>query len=330
MRRVAIPLDLPPAVPLAVPWNDVVYMMRGETMGTTWSVKLVAPHRHWLAPVRAAVERVLASVVAQMSTWATDSDISRFNASPPDSWIVLPTDLYEVLQYALTVSRETGGAFDPTVGGLVDFWGFGSLGRRGDCPDHASVEAARNGGGRFRLASGRRAFQPGGVRLDLSGIAKGFAVDRLSAELSHCGIAAHLVEIGGELRGCGVKPDGSPWWVALDEPHGQANADVIVALHGLAVATSGDTVRYFESDGRRYSHTIDPRTGYPVPDRIAAVTVLHRQCMCADALATALTVLGPEAGFDHAACHGIAARFVLRGDGGPLERITPALAAMLD
>jgi thiamine biosynthesis lipoprotein len=330
MRRVVIPLDLPPAVPLAVPRDDVVHTLRGETMGTTWSVKLVASQQHWLTPVLGRIERVLESVIEQMSTWVPDSDISRFNASPPDRWSELPPDLYDVLRYALTVSRETEGAFSPTVGALVDLWGFGPPGHRRECPDDASVAAARNGGGLFRLASGRRAFQPGGVRLDLSGIAKGFAVDRVSAELSRCGIAAHLVEIGGELRGDGVKPDGSPWWVALDEPGVQTNSDVIVALHGLAVATSGDTVRYFESGGRRYSHTIDPRTGYPVPGRIAAVTVLHRQCMCADALATALMVLGVDAGFDHAVRHDVAARFVLRGDNGSLERITPALAAMLD
>jgi len=330
MRRVAIPLGLPVAVPLAAARNEVVHTLCGETMGTTWSVKLTAPAQHRLAPVRERIERTLDGVIAQMSTWVTDSDISRFNASLPQTWHELPADLHEVLQYALGVSEQTGGAFDPAVGELVDLWGFGPPGRRADCPGETAVAAARHARGRFRLASGRRAFQSGGVRLDLSGIAKGFAVDRVSAELSRSGIAAHLVEIGGELHGSGVKPDGSPWWVALDRPSGESHPDVIVALHGLAVATSGDTMRYFETGGRRYSHTIDPRTGYPVPDRIAAVTVLHRQCMGADALATALTVLGPEAGFEHAVRHHIAARFVLRGGNAPLERITPAFAAMLD
>jgi thiamine biosynthesis lipoprotein len=329
MRRVLIPLDLPPVVPVAPPRDEVVHTLHGETMGTTWSVKFVAPSGYWPAPLLAAVERVLAGVIAQMSTWVVDSDISRFNAAPAETWLELPADLYEVLQYALTVSEETGGAFDATIGEFVDLWGFGPPGRRGDCPDATSIAAARQGRGRFRLASGRRAFQPGDIRLDLSGIAKGFAVDRVSADLSRFGVAAHLVEIGGELRGAGVKPDNSPWWVALDEPGEAANPGVVVALHGLAIATSGDTVRYFESGGRRYSHTIDPRTGYPIPDRIAAVTVLHQKCMCADALATALMVLGPDAGFDHAARHGIAARFVLRGGDEPQERITPAFAAML-
>ena len=210
MRRVLIPLDLPPAVPVAPPRDEVVHTLHGETMGTTWSVKFVAPSGYWPAPLLAAVERVLAGVIAQMSTWVVDSDISRFNAAPAETWLELPADLYEVLRYALTVSEETGGAFDASIGEFVDLWGFGPPGRRGDCPDATSIAAARQGRGRFRLASGRRAYQPGDIRLDLSGIAKGFAVDRVSAELSRFGVAAHLVEIGGELCGAGVKPDNSP------------------------------------------------------------------------------------------------------------------------
>jgi thiamine biosynthesis lipoprotein len=184
------------------------------------------------------------------------------------------------------------------------------------------------------LGRDRCVLQPGGVQFDLSSVAKGFAVDRVSHALRDLGAADHLVEIGGELRGSGTKPDGSPWWVALDQPAagdaGDPACETIVALHGLSVATSGDAQRYFERDGRRWSHTIDPRTGRPVSDRLAAVTVLHPSCMRADALATALTVLGPDGGLDYATACGLAARFVIRRARGIEERITPAFAAMLE
>ncbi|MDF3834129.1 FAD:protein FMN transferase, partial [Cupriavidus basilensis] len=176
-----------------------------------------------------------------------------------------------------------------------------------------------------------RARQPGGVRLDFCAIAKGFGVDAVSRYLSGKGIASHLVEVGGELRGHGVKPDGLPWWVALESPPGTSPAmqDTLVALHGLSVATSGDYRRYFDSDGRRYAHTLDPRTGYPASHALASVTVLHPQCMLADAYSTALTVLGPEAGMVFARRHALAARFLIRHSNGFEERLSPAFEAML-
>jgi thiamine biosynthesis lipoprotein len=238
-----------------------------------------------------------------------------------------------VLRCAISVADLSGGAYDPTAGALVDVWGFGPHGHP-CCPDAAAIAAARQNCDwrRIRL-DGARVFQPGGLRLDFSSIAKGFAVDKVSAHLDSLGVADHLVEIGGELIGRGTKPDGGPWWVAVDQScsgEGSAQAgETIVALHGLAIATSGDGQRYFERDGRRLSHTIDPRTGYPVLGRLASVTVLHRRCMQADALATALLVLGPEEGFSLAVRQNLAARFVLRG-GGKLEtRMTPAMSAML-
>jgi thiamine biosynthesis lipoprotein len=333
MRRVLVPLDLPPVLRVSARPDAEVHTLGGETMGTTWSVKLVGPAGRPLQPVRDAIERVLAAIVAQMSTWAAESDISRFNRASPGTWRDLPAAFHEVLQYALTVASDTGGCYDPTVGALVDLWGFGPAGRRSVIPDDVSIAAARGDWRRVELASGCRALQPGGVRLDLSSVAKGYAVDRVTDELARLGFSDHLVEIGGELRGSGTKPDGAPWWVALERPDMQDSRAVpqtVVALHGLAVATSGDAQRHFEHGGHRLSHTIDPRSGYPASGRVASVTVLHRRCMNADALATALTVLGADDGFDFALRRGLAARFVLRGAGGLEERVTPALTAMLD
>nr|WP_318781324.1 FAD:protein FMN transferase [Sphingomonas aliaeris] len=161
----------------------------------------------------------------------------------------------------------------------------------------------------------------GGLSLDLSGIAKGYAVDAVADLLAASGIAHALVEIGGELVGRGVRPDGQPWWVDLEVPPGLTLAPFRVALHGLAVATSGDY--------RRGEHTIDPRTGYPVVDPVASVSVIHRSALAADAWATALTVLGVHEGIAMAEREGLAARLVTVRGGVAVEHITPALAEML-
>ncbi|TVV70451.1 FAD:protein FMN transferase, partial [Sphingomonas solaris] len=203
-------------------------------------------------------------------------------------------------------------------------------------PDAIARAQATSGWRRLDLdIHARRARQPGGLRLDLSGIAKGHAVDRLAAVVAGHGIAHALVEIGGELVGRGVRPDGQPWWVAVEAPPGSALAPVPlapihVALHGLAIATSGDYRRYFDHAGRRYAHSLDPRTGRPVKNDIASVTVLHAECMMADALATALLVMGVAGGMAFAARGDIAALFVTREGDGFAEHVTPSFAAMLD
>ncbi|WP_420995782.1 FAD:protein FMN transferase [Cupriavidus sp. 30B13] len=334
MQRVLIPLSLGAAQP-APDATARVQRLRGESMGTTWSVAWAAPaDGPDAAALGAGIGAVLAEVVAQMSNWEPGSDLSRFNRAAPGTWQVLPADCFAVLQAALQVARDSGGAYDPSAGPLVDLWGFGPAPRRDTAPPLAEIEQARAlcGWQRIELdAQHSRARQPGGVRLDFCAIAKGFGVDAVSRYLNAQGIASHLVEVGGELRGHGVKPDGLPWWVALEAPPAQASAGAatLVALHGLAVATSGDYRRYFDSGGRRYAHTLDPRTGYPASHALASVTVLHPQCMMADALSTALTVLGPEAGMVFARRHALAARFLVRRSGGFDERLSPAFEAML-
>ncbi|WP_454727479.1 MULTISPECIES: FAD:protein FMN transferase [Cupriavidus] len=343
MQRVLIPLSLGAAPP--VPDATArVRRLHGESMGTTWSVAWAAPARGPDAAVLdAGIRAALAAVVAQMSNWEAASDLSRFNRAAPGAWQALPEDCFAVLQAALQVARDSGGAYDPSAGPLVDLWGFGPAPRRDTAPLLAEIEQARAlcGWQRIELdAPGRRARQPGGARLDFCAIAKGFGVDAVARYLHAQGIASHLVEVGGELRGHGVKPDGLPWWVELETPPADGPADAanagnpaagatLVALHGLAVATSGDYRRYFDSAGRRYAHTLDPRTGYPASHALASVTVLHPQCMMADALSTALTVLGPEAGMVFARRHALAARFLVRRSGGFDERLSPAFAAML-
>jgi thiamine biosynthesis lipoprotein len=162
-------------------------------------------------------------------------------------------------------------------------------------------------------------------------VAKGYSVDRLSYYLKAQGYAHHLVEVGGELRGSGVKPDGQPWWVMLEQVSGAEMDELVLALHGLSVATSGDYRRYFELNGQRYSHTIDPRNGMPIANDLASVTVVHAQCMAADAWSTALTVLGGRDGLHLAELQGLAARFVVRqADGSFTEYLSSHLRSMLD
>ncbi|WP_149539112.1 FAD:protein FMN transferase [Siccirubricoccus phaeus] len=331
MNRVLIPALL--AAP-AIPRDGRLQVLQGEAMGTSWSVRCIGGDA---ARLRAGILARLETVVAQMSPWEAESDLSRFNRAPAGTWHRLPAEFLAVLDCALAVAQESDGAFDPSIGTLVDLWGFGpGPGPGGSPPGAAECQALRQGVGwrklRLDLAAGR-AFQPGGIGLDLSGIAKGYAVDLVAEFLAAAGIPAFLVEIGGELRGRGAKPDGTPWWVALETPPGEAAPGAepfLVALHELSVATSGDYRRFFRHGGRRYSHTLDPRTGAPVAAETAAVTVLHPSCMRADALATALTVLGPQSGLAHAVRHGIAALFLTREGPGLREHMSPAFAAMLD
>lgn len=324
MRRVLIPSHAPDVAPLA-PRAVQVVLLSGETMGTTWSVKAVT--RISQDQLRPLIECCLSLVIAQMSQWERGSALSRFNTAPAGTWHELPDEFFQVLQYALSLARDTRGAYDPTLGALTELWGFGASGRRTDVPNAAAIEEAqaRRGWRRVTLDVARKAaLQPGGVELDLSSIAKGFAVDLVSGTLSKRGVTDHLVEIGGELRGSGTKPDLSPWWVEIE-----GASDLVIALHGLSVATSGDARRYIAESGRRFSHTFDPLTGRPIRDTLACVSVLSSSCMRADAFATALNVLGAEEGMCFARERGIAARFVLRSEGGLEERVTPAFSAML-
>jgi thiamine biosynthesis lipoprotein len=321
MRQVVIPTSLARAPALAS--ADTCLHLTGESMGTTWQVRAHAPDG--LIPrLRIAVEETLSLVVRQMSHWQRTSDLSRFNAAPAGTDVALPALLFALLEQAQRVSALTGGAFDAATGALVRRWGFGADRARFAAdfalPADQEIDALRKRGGWQRLSletTGHIAHQPGGLELDLSAIGKGFAVDLVSQRLLQEGIAAHLVEIGGELRGAGLKPGAEPWWVALEPPEADAGLDdIVIALCDLSVATSGDYRRFHEHDGRRYAHTLDPRTGRPVDNDLASVTVISGQCWEADALSTALTVMGAQEGRAFADQHDIAARFVRRTEAG--------------
>ena len=290
-------------------------------MGTSWSARIVdAPPGSG-----AAIEAVLGRVIAQMSNWEEHSAISRFNAAPVGDWMPLPPDMMTVLRAGLDMARVSGGAFDPAVGRLVEKWGFGPGGPTGlsTVPHHPSPWSVIE-------IEGDSARRTADVTLDFSGIAKGFAVDMAAAALCELGAAHFLVEIGGELRGQGVRPDLQPWWVDVEAPPGLSLPSLRIALCGLSVATSGDYRRFREEGGARLSHSMDPARGAPIANDVASVTVLHDSAMWADAWATAITVLGHEAGMTLATRHGIAACLIQRLQGRGQEYVTPALAAMLE
>lgn len=312
-----------------------LHTLHGQTMGTSWCVKLVAPPRADLHAMHAGIQARLDCVVAQMSTWEAGSDISRFNRAVAGTWQRLPPEFFAVLTCAMETARDSDGAYDPTIGALVEAWGFGPA-QGGGVPDESELASAQTGLGWRRVSlrpQDTSALQPGGIRLDLSAIAKGYGVDLVARHLRDTGIAAALIEVGGELYGYGRKPDGGQWQVlaeAVPDAEPDEEAACVIALDGMAVATSGDHWHAFEQDGARYSHTLDPRTGRPVETAAAAVTVIADDAMRADAWATALTVMGAEAGHRFAQQRNIAARFVVRnGDDGLTESTTDAFRARL-
>jgi thiamine biosynthesis lipoprotein len=289
-------------------------------MGTTWSLRVDDPRMLPLDALRQAVQSALDEVVAQMSHWDPDSVLGRFNRAPAGSTHTLPEALNNVLARALHWADLSDGALDPGIRPLVALWGFGPDAAAQDRlpPDTAALAAARAHCGRQRIAhdaASRQLVQPGGLSLDLSGIAKGYGVDAGVAALQQLGLHDFLLEVGGELRGVGRRPGGLPWQVMVDPGAGPG---LRIALADRAVATSGDRWQVQERAGRRWSHTIDPRTGEPVAHALASVTVLHEHCMDADAIATVLTVLGIEEGRAFADRHGVAALFARRQPDGTL------------
>ena len=321
--RIALPAVISAAALAACDPAARIVDLGGETMGTRWTVRAVLPAGLPVGAVATAIGARLDGIVAEMSHWSPTSLLSRFNRSAAGHWTTLPPDFAHVVARGLSIAAASDGAFDPTIGRIVDLWGFGPIPVDGPPVDEA-VAAALAAAGWRRLAyrpGDRGLRQPGGLALDLSGIAKGHAVDAVGGVLERLGVRHALVEIGGELVGRGMRPDGEPWWVDLEVPPGCDLAPLRIALHGLAVATSGDY--------RRGAHTIDPRTGRAVANGVVSASVIHDDALGADAWATALTVSGAGQGMTLAATHGIAARIVTRIDGETREYLTPALRAML-
>lgn len=307
---------MPPAL------GQSVHRLQGATMGTSWSVQLIAPAELQIERIEAAIVGVLDEVIAQMSHWEPNSLLSRFNRAEAGTQHSLPEGFATVMDAALHIAHASDGAFDPTAGALVRHWGFGPPGVCAPAPCDWRALAW----------NGQWLTQGGGLQLDLSAIAKGHAVDRVSKLLNECGIEHHLVDVGGELRGTGLKPDGRPWWVDLEPPDARCTLEPLrIALHGLSIATSGDYRRFsITATGKRLSHSIDPRTREPVAHGLASVSVVHESAMWADGWSTALMVMGCEAGLRLATEHKLAARCIQRvGNSDFVEHMSPAMLELL-
>lgn len=295
------------------------HAMSGATMGTRWSAILYAPPDADIPALDIALARAVDRVDRQMSTWKPDSDLMRLNAASPGAWVSLPRELMQVLTKGLEIGRLSGGAFDIGVGRLVNAWGFGAT---GSIPDKEAIQAAL----RDRLppthtvleldAPGARARKHAQFDLDLSGIAKGFAVDEMMRTVKAFGISDGLVGLDGELEASGTTPDGTPWRIAVEKPDYELRSPLgTIELQDAAVATSGDYRHWIEVGGTRLSHTMDRLRGGPIDNAIASVSVVASSCMEADAWSTALMVLGPTEGRALAEKHGFDALLVERSDG---------------
>jgi thiamine biosynthesis lipoprotein len=307
-------------------------------MGTTYHIKLPStPPSIEIDRLHADIEAVLADIDRQMSTYRPDSELSQFNRAPAGEWFAVSTATADVAAAARKISESTDGALDVTVQPLVELWHFGSSnGRRHSVqrafqpPDEELITAARKlvGYQKLEVRSAPPALRKmiDGVQVDLSSIAPGYAIDRLAHVLEDRRIPDFMVELGGEVRAAGRRPDGKPWRVAIEWPLAGRREMHSVPLSNASIATAGDYRKFFESGGRRYSHIIDPATGRPVEHSLASVTVIADTCMAADGWDTALLVLGPQRGYDCAERHGLAALFISRGDGENV-RATPAWQA---
>jgi len=338
MKKIALRVSLIGAVILAALCfrmfrspEPIELVFTGATMATSWSAKVIAPSDS--AGVanrcRQAVEKELEQVNRDMSLFHEGGAVFRLNAAPAGQPVPVPRSVMDLLVQARRISEQTDGAFDVTVGPLVRLWGFHSGEAPAVLPEDADIAAVRRKVGYRKLVLSREdgtvTKTVDGLEVDLSAIAKGRAVDLVASALNGLGMTNYMVEVGGEVRARGRNRHREPWRIGIEEP---VDEDVrrlnrIIGLHNRSLATSGDYRNFYICNGRRYSHTIDPSTGRPVSHELASVSVLARDCMTADALATALSVLGVEKGMPLAERKGWAAYFITRNaEGKTLARAT--------
>ncbi|MEW4452468.1 FAD:protein FMN transferase [Bremerella sp. JC817] len=306
--------------------DSSISTIQGQTMGTTYSVRAVTgpdgPQK--LEAAQAKVDACLVEVNRQMSTYDPESELSKFNQAPANEWFPVSPQLLLVVKDARLISDATDGAFDVTVGPYVNLWRFGPDKKRKEFPTDAEVEERHRYVGyqkvEFREDPPALKKSENDLYVDLSAIAKGYGVDAVFQVLKEEGFSDFMVEIGGEVRATGMKPNGEPWRIGIETPSDQQrDYNLVIGLTDQALATSGDYRNFFMHEGKRFSHTINPQTGYPVEHDLASVSVLHGECAMADGYATALLVLGPDAGYNFAQKHKLAAFFQIRKEDGSVE-----------
>ncbi len=304
----------------------------GKTMGTTFSIKIADDKNLSIdyKSLESEINELLKEINRQMSTYIEDSEISRFNNYDSTGWFNISYDFASLLNTAIDVSILSAGAFDITVGPLVNLWGFGPELKKPEVPGVKELlEAKSKTGYKFievRVDTPAVKKDKPEVYLDLSAIAKGYAVDKVAEMLSSKKIINYMVEIGGEVRTAGKNNKDESWKIGIETPDSPTNIQKVISISDYSIATSGDYNNYFEENGIRYSHTIDPRMGMPITHKLASVTVIHTNCTLADAYATAINVMGPIAGYDFALKENLIIYMIVREETGFKEKTTSQFA----
>jgi len=329
-RRAVLALPLPLAL-AACQRGPTVFSITGQTMGTTYSVVAVdggqgvAEHQ-----ITAAVETALSEVNAQMSNWDQGSDVSRFNAQSGTSPVPIPASFADVMAAAEDVHLASDGRFDVTMGPLIELWGFGAPGSQ-TMPSDAEIAAALSRSGHasvLTLADGALQKARPDAQVYLAAIGKGYGADHVGRALAGLGLEDFMIEIGGDLYASGVNPNGVPWQIGIETPSARnSGVEQVVGLSGMGLASSGDYRNYFEQDGTRYSHVIDPTTGRPITHQTTSATVVAENAMLADAWATAMLTLGRDRGLEVAEANGVAVFFI---DRDPDQGFTTATSSRYD
>jgi thiamine biosynthesis lipoprotein len=324
LTALAIPASAAPSRPLA--WE-------GRTMGTFYAVKVAGAARDEIRVVelRSAVEKRFDEINRQMSHYLPDSELARFNNSTSAAPFKVSAAFASMIRQAVELHHATAGAFDPTLGPLINLWGFGPSGNTDRAPPEDQLAAcrARCGASHLRITAQNELQKDSpGLQLNLGAVAKGYAADEAARVLCERGCSNFFVSVGGEVVAHGLNAEGQPWQVGIERPLYGATPgralSAIVPLSGRALSTSGDSRQFFRAaDGRLYAHILDPATGRPVQHNLASVTVIATNGLTADALATALFVLGPDRGLRWVEAHpGVAALFILR-EAGDRFRLVP-------
>lgn len=314
--------------------EPALWKISGDTMGTQYHISALPPKRFDRQAGQKDVDAILAAFSRITSTYIPDSEVNRLSAFPLDENRDISQILSDILLISMEVSWITGGAFDVTVSPLVELWGFGAERREQGVPDASAIAAALEYVGFQYLQLDFtepkiKLTKP--VTIDLSGVAKGYGVDMVAQWLERQGIQDYLVEIGGEIRAAGKSPRGDEWRVGIEKPAGlSAGVERAIRVSGVGLATSGDYRNYFEKDGQRYSHTLNPKTGYPITHKTASVTVVAETSAYADALATGFLVLGAEKSLALAETHGIAVYLIEKSDEGFKSSYSSAFAPYLE
>ncbi|WP_160531844.1 FAD:protein FMN transferase [Pasteurella canis] len=315
--------------------------LTGKTMGTTYSVKYIDNGQFQIKSeaMHAGIESVLRDVNNKMSTYIASSELSMFNQyTQIDTPIEISADLATVLAESIRLNKVTDGALDVTIGPIVNLWGFGPEKRTTPESMEEQLEKRRAWVGIEKLVltqEGEKFFLQKAVPqlyIDLSSIAKGFGVDKVAAYVSSQGADNYLVEIGGEIRAKGKNLEGKDWQIAIEKPSfdGSRAVSQIIGLKNLAMATSGNYRNYFEENGRRFSHEIDPKTGYPIDHRLASITVLADSTMTADGLSTGLYVLGEEKALEVAEKYNLLVYLITKTEKGFEARMSSAFEKLLN